>query len=165
MDSTKNLPTWGRGVSKIRKNCRSCLWMVPKHGCRGCLAVAIFLLGIYWTSRSVLKTFSFLDAGLWKLNKKTQEFQKKIILFFQILFVCLLFQREEFSIWWISIKFCYLLYKMFKNISSKCLTAWYLQILADQLTLFKPEWQIMPATLLFGTCGSKILTQSLTLHM
>ena len=29
-DSTKKLPTWGRGVSKIRKNSRHCLWNVPK---------------------------------------------------------------------------------------------------------------------------------------
>ena len=29
MDSTKKLPTWARGVSKIRKNCRRRLWMVP----------------------------------------------------------------------------------------------------------------------------------------
>ena len=28
-DSTKKLPTWRRGVSKIRKNCRRHLWMVP----------------------------------------------------------------------------------------------------------------------------------------
>ena len=28
-DSTKKLPTWGRGVSKIRKNCRRCLWTAP----------------------------------------------------------------------------------------------------------------------------------------
>ena len=28
-DSTKNLPTWRRGVSKIRKKCRRRLWMVP----------------------------------------------------------------------------------------------------------------------------------------
>ena len=29
LDSTKNLPTWERGVSKIQKNCRRRLWMVP----------------------------------------------------------------------------------------------------------------------------------------
>ena len=29
-DSTKKLPTWGMWVSKIRKNCRRRLWMVPK---------------------------------------------------------------------------------------------------------------------------------------
>ena len=29
MDSTKKLPTWGRGVSKIRKKYRRRLWMVP----------------------------------------------------------------------------------------------------------------------------------------
>ena len=28
-DSTKKLSTWGRGVSKIWKNWRRCLWMVP----------------------------------------------------------------------------------------------------------------------------------------
>ena len=28
-DSTKKLSTWGRGVSKIQKNCRRRLWMVP----------------------------------------------------------------------------------------------------------------------------------------
>ena len=27
----KKLPTWGRRVSKIRKNCRRHLWMVPKY--------------------------------------------------------------------------------------------------------------------------------------
>ena len=27
----KKLPTWGRRVSKIRKNCRRRLWMVPKY--------------------------------------------------------------------------------------------------------------------------------------
>ena len=30
-DSTKKLPTLGRGVSKIRKNCRRYLWMVPNQ--------------------------------------------------------------------------------------------------------------------------------------
>jgi hypothetical protein len=34
-------------------------------------------------------------------------------------------------------------------------------ILADHLTLFKPGGQIMPTTLLLGTRGSKILTQTL----
>ena len=29
MDSTKNLPTWGREVSKIQKNSWRCLWMIP----------------------------------------------------------------------------------------------------------------------------------------
>ena len=29
MDSTKKLRPWGRGVSKIQKNCRRRLWMVP----------------------------------------------------------------------------------------------------------------------------------------
>ena len=28
-DSTKKLPTWGKGVSKIQKICRRHLWMVP----------------------------------------------------------------------------------------------------------------------------------------
>ena len=28
-DCTKKLPTWGRGLSKIQKNCQRCLWMVP----------------------------------------------------------------------------------------------------------------------------------------
>ena len=28
-DSTKKLPTWRKGVSKIQKNCRRCLWMIP----------------------------------------------------------------------------------------------------------------------------------------
>ena len=28
----KKLPTWGRGMSKIRKNCRHRLWMVPMYG-------------------------------------------------------------------------------------------------------------------------------------
>ena len=33
-DSTKKLPTWGRGV-KIQKNCQRRLWMVPQLGdCR-----------------------------------------------------------------------------------------------------------------------------------
>ena len=43
-------------------------------------------------------------------NLKKIGFKKKKI-------VCLLFKREELSIWWMSIKFCYLVYKMFKNIS------------------------------------------------
>ena len=30
-DSTKKLPTLRRGVSKIQKNCRRRLWMVPKE--------------------------------------------------------------------------------------------------------------------------------------
>ena len=30
MDITKKLPIWGRGVSKIQKNCRRHLWMVPE---------------------------------------------------------------------------------------------------------------------------------------
>ena len=29
MDGTKKLPIWGREVSKIQKNCRRRLWMVP----------------------------------------------------------------------------------------------------------------------------------------
>ena len=29
MNSTKKLPTWGRGVSKNPKSCQHCLWMVP----------------------------------------------------------------------------------------------------------------------------------------
>ena len=28
-NSTTNLPTWGRGMSKIVKNCQQRLWMVP----------------------------------------------------------------------------------------------------------------------------------------
>ena len=28
-DSSKKLPTWGRGMSKIPKKCRCHLWMVP----------------------------------------------------------------------------------------------------------------------------------------
>ena len=31
MHSTKNLPTWGRGVSKIQKSFRRRLWMIPKY--------------------------------------------------------------------------------------------------------------------------------------
>ena len=33
-DSTKKLPTWGRGVSKIKKNGQRRLWMVPQWGGR-----------------------------------------------------------------------------------------------------------------------------------
>ena len=29
-DSTKKLPIWGRGLSKIQENFRHCLWMVPR---------------------------------------------------------------------------------------------------------------------------------------
>ena len=43
------------------------------------------------------------------------------------------------------------------------LTAWHPRSLANQLTLFKPGGQIMPTTLLLGTCGSKILSQALHL--
>ena len=41
----KKLPTWGRGVSKIRKNCQHCLWMVF-------LYVAIRLLFFIFEKRS-----------------------------------------------------------------------------------------------------------------
>ena len=70
----KKLPTWGRGVSKIRKNCRHCLWMVPNkiHKCKEFWIFVPFQQDYWenWYRTFFAIMFGFELALHWTENKK-----------------------------------------------------------------------------------------------
>ena len=58
---TKKLPTWGRGVLKIWKNCRRHLWMVPKA-----------FVNLCKSKRNFLSPFQIFFLGM-KFRQNKQE--------------------------------------------------------------------------------------------
>ena len=85
-DRTEKLPIWGRGVSKIQKNCRRILWMVPiqelklnsqwPHCFYG--VVFDFLKRVYDFKRYVFTRITLLitEHNLWRKWKLKCDFIK-----------------------------------------------------------------------------------------